>query len=355
MTNKDEQPKILSRSFIARIAEHVGKISDEKMAIRSEWRLPIEEYPVAYTLNVPLDAELVVPLVPRHSDFERMRPEDIEREALAFANALVTLNKGRRFLQDYARKIRREALIEVEKIRGKGIDMRFNGISFKETSADALFQDDWKSALFHVIAEVRISICGLSGLREEQIICVEEPHHVAQALVNDAERQEEWQDARDRLDRHQADLRIGRVCLDVLKATGLPLDEVLQTIGKGERWYHTGEDGGNVFAGQCEGRVEANLEMRNGYWNGRELSLTDPAADHAARLDRKGPDVFSHPAFKDILSEFGLSAGSASVCMKVENPADWLVDLESGRLWQEGADIPQTGQDAYRTPEPVLD
>ena len=354
MTTDSEQPKILTRSFIARIAEHLRKISDDEIAIRSEWRLPIEEYPVAHTLNVPLDAELVVPLVPRHTDFERMMPEDIEREALAFANALVTLNKGRRFLQDYARKIRREALIEVEKIRGKGIDMRFNGISFKETRADALFHDDWKSALFHVIAEVRISICGLSGVREEQIICVEEPHHVATALVDDAKRQQAWQDARDLLDQQQADLRIGRVCLDVLKATGLPLDEVLQSVGRSERWYHTGEDGGHVFAGQFEGKVEANLEMRNGYWNGRELSLTNPEADKAARIDRKGPDVFSHPAFRDILSEFGLSAGSASVCMKVDNPADWLIDLESGRIWQEGADNRPIAQDEDRTPEPAL-
>ncbi|WP_199504122.1 hypothetical protein [Qipengyuania sp. YIM B01966] len=355
MTTNNDEPKILPRSFIARITEHLAKITDDPIAVRSEWRMPIEEYPVAYTLNVPLDAELVVPLVPRHADFERMRHEDIEREALAFANALVNLNRGRRFLQDYARKIRREALIEVEKIRGNGVDMRFNGISFRETRADALTQDDWKSALFHVIAEVRISICGLSGLREEQIICVEEPHHVAQALVDDAERQQEWQDARDLLDRQQADLRIGRVCLEVIKATGIPLEHVLQSIGRGERWYHTGEDGGMAIAGQCEGKVEASLEMRNGYWNGRELSLTGPEADQAGKTVRKGPDLFSHPAFTDVLIENGLSAESPGTCVKVDNPADWLVDLESGRIWQDAADQLPIGEAADRTPEPVLD
>lgn len=355
MTSNNDEPKILPRSFIARIAEHLATISDEKIAVRSEWRMPIEKDPVAYTLNVPLDAELVVPLVPRHSDFERMSHEDIEREALAFANALVNLNRGRRFLQDYARKIRREALIEVEKIRGTGIDMRFNGISFKETCADTLTHDDWRSALFHVIAEVRISICGLSGLREEQIICVEEPHHVAQALVYDAERQQEWQDARDLLDRQQADLRIGRVCLEVIKATGVPLEKVLQSIGRGERWYHTGEDGGMVIAGQCEGKVEASLEMRNGYWNGRELSLTNPEADQAGKIVRKGPDLFSHPAFTNILSENELSGGNPGICVKVDNPADWLVDLESGRIWQSAADQLPIGEVADRTPETVLD
>ena len=333
MTSNNDEQKILPRSFIARIAEHLAKITDQRVALRSEWRLPIEKNPVANTLNVPLDAELVVPLVPRRANLEDLDPREIDQEALAFATALVTLNRGRVFLQKYARRVRREALIEVEKIRETGIDMRFKGISFRETSADALTIENWKRALFSILAEVRVSICSLSGQREEQINCVEEPHHVAEALVDDVERQQAWQDDRDLLDCQHADLRIGRVCLEVIKATGVPFKDVVQSIGRGERWYHTGEDGGDVFAGQLNGKVEASLAMRNGYWNGRELSVSNINSD--TKSSRKGPDAFSHPAFRNIIRKNELSEFNSSICLKIKNPADWLIDLESGRIWQE--------------------
>lgn len=129
-------------------------------------------------------------------------------------------------------------------------------------------------------------------------------------------------------------MRIGRVCLEVLKATGVPLKEVLQTIGKGERWYHTGEDGGMVFAGQCDGQVEASLEMRNGYWNGTELSLVDPDAKKASAIVGRGPDVYTHPAFAEMLSGNEITKDRSSICVKIANPAVWLIDLESGRIWQ---------------------
>ena len=84
MTSNNDEQKILPRSFIARIAEHLAKITDQRVALRSEWRLPIEKNPVANTLNVPLDAELVVPLVPRRANLEDLDPREIDQEALCF-------------------------------------------------------------------------------------------------------------------------------------------------------------------------------------------------------------------------------------------------------------------------------
>ena len=39
MTSNNDEQKILPRSFIARIAEHLAKITDQRVALRSEWRL----------------------------------------------------------------------------------------------------------------------------------------------------------------------------------------------------------------------------------------------------------------------------------------------------------------------------
>lgn len=354
MTTDDIEPVILPRSFVGRIAESLAKITDERIAIRSEWRFPIEADHVPYTLNVPIDAELIVPLIPRRGDFEALEPEAIEREALAFATALVTLKKGTKFLQAYARKMRSEALVQVEKIRARGIDMRFHGISFKQTSADALTSSDRTSALASVIAEVRISVCDHTGRREQQVICIEEPDQIASEILHHADRQREWQDARDLLDQQDADLRIGRVCLDVLESTGAATADVMKTIGQGKRWYHTGDDGAQCFAGESNGTVEASIELSNAYWDGSTLSLRDPKTVPFPGYTPKGSDPFSHTAFAECLQENGLAEGHSGANLRIDNPADWLVNLETGRIWQENSHAHAVGEHGLEQSERVL-
>lgn len=354
MIQEQTAPEILPRSFVARIASHLNEISDMPPTVRSEWRFPLEQWPVGNTLNVPIDAEFVVPLVPRHPNFETMEADEIEREAFAYAKALITLRKATRFLQTYARKMRRRAIVEVERIRERGIDVRFTGVSFKETSADALASDDWKCAVLHVIAEVRVTICDYTGRREEQIICVEEPEHIGSALQHEVERQEASQKAWDELDRQGADLRVGKVCLDTIRATGVEVEEVFRTIGRGDRYYHTAEDGSLFFAGACDGTVEASLEMRNAYWNGRTLTLRRQEGPSDGTAMNPGPDVFRHPPFAEILQGAGITDSGSDPAPHIENPAEWLVDLESGRIWHEGCPSLNEETSADQRAETVL-
>lgn len=195
--------KEIPRSFIMEVQGRLRTIPADGVTLRSEWcRLSADDD--NFTFNVPVSADLVLPLRARY-DFDLTgREAELPQEIDDFARALVNISRGRDKLIGYAKSVRDGAIREIEKVRAGGVDLRFERVSFKPTLAHFLGQDDLAEALSFVMAQVHLSVLQPDFRRETMCVLVEDAEDISDDIRPFAEEQEENQLSLDRQQSEEA-------------------------------------------------------------------------------------------------------------------------------------------------------
>ncbi|MBX7489753.1 hypothetical protein K3177_14690 [Qipengyuania sp. GH25] len=229
-----------------------------------------------FLLEIPISPELVVSLRSRDIEDRETPPAIWDREAKAFAAAMITLDKGQRKLISYADEMRVAAVAEVEQARTNGLDIRLVGIGFKPIYAQVLDRMDREEALDRIVAEVKLEVTSFTLEREVERFTVEEPEDVADEIQDYVDDQRERQKREDELHRCRADLEISDIGIDVLRLAGRRPEEILAELYSRGSQDIVLDDVTRIGLRQDAGYVEVSLETQELYWNGKVLWLRKP-------------------------------------------------------------------------------
>lgn len=263
------------RDFVDNIRRELVGGGHSHIMLRPAW---LKEHGTEdrFSLEVPIGPELVVSLRPRHIRDRETSQATWDREAKAFAAAMVTLSEGEGRLISYADQVRVAAIREVEKAQTSGLDIRLAGIAFKPIYANVLHGTDREEALDRIVAEVKLEVTSYTLEREVERFTADEPEDVASEMQDYLDDQRERQTREDELHQCRADLEISDIGMDVLRLTGKRPEEILAEFFKGGPQSIVLDDGTKIGLRQDARYVEVSLETEELYWNGKVLWLRKP-------------------------------------------------------------------------------
>lgn len=336
MTIKTEQRTFTNRDFVALVRAELAAAGRPEIAIQRNW-IDEDEPGEPFLLHVPVGTELSVPVRARH-DFLRARTvEDVKRNAVEFAKALINLRSAEAALVRYARDVRKAANAAIAAARADGLDVLLDRVGFKPTYASHLSYSDWKDAASHVLANVTVLHTSFFLRPDTADVYVEEPADVAEELQIVLEDQRERQDRLAEMEALGADLIVDQITLDLLAAHGINAEDALHQVWRnqhaGFKVSHLGHDT-TLSLISSEGRVTASIALYDAIWNGEHLWLTqDRASDYGNFVGKTLGNLVPHPVFKSRriaavenrhIDHFSFDLSDKS-----------LFDGDTGRIWRE--------------------
>lgn len=329
-----------NREFVALVRAKLDAAGRQDVAIDRLW-IDEDEPGYPFLLNVPVGTELIVPLKPLSSFFNR-RSDQLDCHIGHFATALVNLRSAERMLTKYAQDVRREARKQIDAARAEGLDVAIENIGFKPTYAFHLSGKEWKDAAYHVLAEIRLRNTSFFLRPETSTIWVEEPSDVAMELADLLERQREHQARLAEMDAMGADLEVDAITLDLLAAHGLDPAEILRNVWKRQcvnlEIQHQGRNE-HLSLISSGGRTTASIFVGNAFWNGEHLWFLQDGQpiDHDDLVGKTLAGFVDHPAFAShvvVKVESGREHGRPDL-IHLDLSNKLLFDADTGRIWPQ--------------------
>lgn len=328
-----------NREFVALVRARLDAAGHRDIPIERSW---IDEdtpgYP--FLLNVPVGAELTVPLRPVDGFIRITDPHAVEKHVEHFAKALVTLRQAERMLIKYAGEVRRAAAKVIASARADGLDVLLAGVTFKETYAWHLTGGSWKDAASHIIASVKVRHTSFYLRPEISSVYVEEPGQAAEELQSIIDDERERLARLAYLDGLGADLHVDAITLDLLRTHAVDVEQVLREAWKNQHvsipvaidGYET-----NLSLVTWDGRVEAGMQLPDAFWNGHQLWMTDGQAKNAPDLTGKTlAGLVAHPALSSrrvVHIDRAPDGIEIPDVYHLDTSETFLFDADTGRIW----------------------
>ena len=337
MTQLSKRDAVANRRFIALVRAELDAIGHADIPVSRQW---VDEDTPGYEflLNVPLGAELVVPLEPLSDFMNADSDEAIKSHVGYFVKALVNLRLAEKELEKYVGDVRRAAVKEIAAARAEGLDLLLVGVGFKPTCADHLSGSSWKDAALYLLAEITIRNTSFYLRPETTEIWVEEPGDVVREMVDLRNEQRERQKRLAELEARSADLEVDQITLDLLAAHKLDVGEVLRDVWKRQcvslKVEHLGRETYlSLVSGH--GKVTASIVLEDAIWNGEHLCLLgdEDLKDHKVLIGKSLGALVRHPVF-----------GSRPIVDIIRRHIDYIVfdlsdkilfDAEAGQIRRE--------------------
>ena len=327
-----------NRKFVALVRAKLDAAGRTDIAIDRLW---INEDSPGYKflLNVPVGAELVVPLRAQEGPSHRSA-EAVDWHIDYFAQALINLKSAEKMLAKYALEVRREAHKQIKAARAAGLDVSLENVGFEPTYAVCLSGSDWKEAADHVLAQLTVRNTSFFLRPETSHITVEEPADVAKELKWVLEDQRKHQARLAEMDALGADLEVDAITIDLLVAHGFDPVEILRQVWKTQCVNLAVPHGGfesHFSLVSFDGRVTAGINLGNAYWNGGHLWFLDEErlVGNEDLVGKTLGGVIDHPAFasRSVLKVVGGQENGRRDLVFVDLSDKLLFDADTGRIW----------------------
>lgn len=328
-----------NRRIIELVRASLDQMGHQDIAVDRQW-IDEDTPGEPFLLNVPVGADLIVPLRALSGFLEVGANERMSDYVRHFAGALVNLRRAERMLGKYSRDVRRAALRAITDARADGLDVQLAGVGFKPTYAWHLSGSSWKDAASHVLAVVEVRCTSFYLQPEVARIIVEEPEDVAHELETLLDEQRERQARLVELGAAGADLVIDGITLDLLRMHVSDVAGALREVWRRQHLSLPIQIDGfdtNLSLITSDGSLESGLQTPEAYWNGRYLWMTGKDPENG--LDLVGKTLAGR------VSDPTLSSRPLVRIERADGRPQWrdlfhfdmsdryLFDADTGRIW----------------------
>lgn len=326
-----------NREFVALVRAKLDAAGHRDVAIERHW-ISQNTLGHAFVLNVPVGAELVIPLVPTSGLYSEPS-EDADRHINDFAEALVNLRAAEKTLTKYVCDVRQKASQEIAAAQATGLDVSLEGVALKPTYAHHLVHPSWKEAASHILAVVQVRAISFYLQPESAQLFVKDPEDVVDKLQTLFEDQNGRQRRLADLDAVGADLEVDAFTVDLLEAHGVAVDAILREVWTEQcvnlLVQHEGRDARlTLLSGN--GRVNATFATGSICWNGEFLWIADADSpeDRTGLVGKTLAGLTRHPVLSSRPVK-AVSPGHGGPDLIHFDLSDKLLfDAETGRIWR---------------------
>ena len=217
------------RRFVKLVRAKLDSEGHQDVEIRRQW-IDESDSVFQFLLNVPVGAELIVPLRVVGPLYGASGTEAVTQHVADFAGALVTLRKAERMLTKYVRDVRRAAVTAIAAARGEGLDILLANVTLKPTYACLLTGHSWEEAAYSILAVVHVRHTSSKFEQEVSEFWVEEPEDVAEELEEMLTIERERQAQIAELDATGTELVVDGITLDLLTTHIADFRELLREV-----------------------------------------------------------------------------------------------------------------------------